>query len=87
MGFGHERSPTFLSVDDELNLVTVEVKAIQHRQITLARHTKRVGDTLFDQTLHQQVATNLREKSGIHACIVPTNTGIKAWFSKPGKKP
>ena len=58
MGLGHESRAALLAVDDELDLIPVEVKAVQHRQITLARHPKRVRDSLGHKALHQQVASN-----------------------------
>ncbi len=59
MGLGHESGTALLPVDHKLDLVAVEVKAVQHRQITFAGDTKGVGHALFDQTLDQQVARKL----------------------------
>ena len=55
----HISSAAFLAIDHKLDLVAVGVKSIQHSQITFSRHTKRVGDALFDQTLHQQMPCHL----------------------------
>ena len=65
MGFGHESRAALLAVDDELDLSPVQMKTIQHRQVTLARHTKRMRYTLGHKALHQQVASNF----GCHGVI------------------
>ena len=59
-GLGHECGTALLPVNHKLDLGLVAVKAVEYGQKTLARHTKGVGYTLFDETLHQQVAGDLR---------------------------
>jgi GNAT superfamily N-acetyltransferase len=56
MGLSHEGGATLLAVDDEVDLVGVAVKAVQHGQIALARYTKRVRDALCHQAFDQPVA-------------------------------
>jgi hypothetical protein len=56
MRFGHEGGTALLAVDHKLDLVAVQMEAIQHRQIAFAGYAKRVGCALLDKALHQQVA-------------------------------
>ena len=44
-----------MAVDDKLD-IWISVKAIQHRQKTLARDTKGVGYALGNEAFDQQVA-------------------------------
>jgi hypothetical protein len=70
MRLGHESGTTLLPIDDELDLRSVFVEAIQHCQKALSWHTKGMGDALFNQALNQQVATVLGRKFVIHTAIV-----------------
>ncbi len=62
----HEGRTTLLPVDDELDLIAVTVKSIQHRQIAFARYAKGMCDTLFNKALNQQVASDLGSLSSSH---------------------
>jgi hypothetical protein len=64
LGVGHEGRPTLLAVGDELNLVLVGMKTVQHRKVTFAGHTKRMGHALRDQAFNQQVAGHLSGMCG-----------------------
>ena len=55
---GHERRPALLPVDHKRDLVGMQVKTVQHGQVTFAWHTKSVGYALCEQAFDQQVATN-----------------------------
>ena len=59
LGFGHKGRPALLAVHHKTDLLTVGMKTIQHRQIAFAGYAKGVGDALFDQALHQQMARQL----------------------------
>ena len=55
---GHECRPTLLPVDHKRDLVRMQVKTVQYRQITFARHAEGMGYTLGKQAFDQQVAAN-----------------------------
>ena len=57
LGFGHEGRAPFLPVGDETDAFGVGVKAVEHGQITFARHSKSVGHALGDQAFNEQVAS------------------------------
>jgi hypothetical protein len=58
LGFGHEGGPTLLAAGYESDLVTVQVKAIEHRQVTLSGHPESMGDALGQKAFNKQVASN-----------------------------
>jgi hypothetical protein len=55
---GHIGRAALLPTGDKLNFFPVRVQAVQHSQVALARHAKRVGNALRYQALHQQMARN-----------------------------
>jgi hypothetical protein len=59
LGFGHEGRATFLPVGDEADAVGMRMKAVEHREVTFARHTEGVGHALGDQALHKKVTGDL----------------------------
>ena len=56
LGLGHEGSAALLPAGDEADAVGIFMKAVQHRQVTLTRHTEACGDALRDQRFDQGVA-------------------------------
>jgi hypothetical protein len=58
LGLGHERSTTFLPASHKLNAVSVQVKAIEHSQITFTGHAKSMGNALGQEAFNEQVASN-----------------------------
>ena len=68
VGLGHEGRPALLAAGDEAQTVLVLVQAVEHSQITLARHAKRMGNALGQEAFDKEVARN----SCGHAGIVPT---------------
>ena len=58
MRLGHVGRATLLPVDDELDLVAVQVKAVQHRQVTFTWYPEHVADALGNQAFDQQVAAD-----------------------------
>jgi hypothetical protein len=67
LSLGHEGRPTLLSASDKSELIAVQVKAIEHTQITLPRYSKRMGDALSQKAFNKQMASNFFS----HGCIVP----------------
>ena len=59
LGLGHESRTALLAIGDELNVLFVGVKPIEHGQKTFARHTKGMCHALMDQTFNQQMAGDL----------------------------
>ena len=59
LGLGHESRTTFLAIGDELDVLFVGIKTIQHSQKTFAGNTKGVGHALMNQTFNQQMAGDL----------------------------
>ena len=53
---GHERRAAFLAAGDEADALAVLVKAVEHRQVALARHAEDGVDALLDQRFDQRVA-------------------------------
>jgi hypothetical protein len=58
LGLGHESRPTLLSAGHKSELIAVQVKAIEHRQITLTGHPESMGDALGQEAFNKQVASN-----------------------------
>jgi hypothetical protein len=58
LGLGHEGCATLLSAGHKLDAVAVQVKTIQHRQITFSGHAKSMGDALGQKAFNEQVASN-----------------------------
>ena len=55
---GHESRPPLLPTGHKLNAVAVQVKAIQHRQITFTGNAKSMGNALGQEAFNEQVAGN-----------------------------
>ncbi len=53
---GHERGAAFLAACDEAHAIGVLMKAVEHREVALTRHTEDGVDPLLDQTFDQRVA-------------------------------
>jgi hypothetical protein len=53
MRLGHESSAPLLAVNDELDVITVKVKAIEYGQVTFPWHPKSVCHALCYQALDQ----------------------------------
>jgi hypothetical protein len=47
-----------LAAGHESELVTVQVKAIEHRQVTLSGYPESMGDALGQKAFNKQVASN-----------------------------
>ena len=56
LGLGHEGCTALLAAGDETNPLGVLKKAVQHGQVTFARHTEAGVYALFDQRLNQRMA-------------------------------
>ena len=53
---GHERGAAFLPACDEAHAIGVLMKAVEHREVALARHAEGSVDALLDQAFDQRVA-------------------------------
>ena len=58
LSLGHEGRATFLSAGHKLDGLAVQMKAIQHRQITFTGHAKSMGNALGQEAFNEQVASN-----------------------------
>ena len=58
LGLGHEGRPTLLAAGHESELIAVQVKAVQHRQITFSGHPESMGNALGQEAFNKQVASN-----------------------------
>jgi hypothetical protein len=56
--FGHEGGPALLAANDKLDLLSVQVKAVQRSQVTFTRNTERMGNALGQKAFNKQVASN-----------------------------
>jgi hypothetical protein len=47
-----------LAAGHKRELIAVQVKAVQHRQIALTGHAERMGNALGQEAFNEQVASN-----------------------------
>jgi hypothetical protein len=53
VGLGHEGGTALLAIDNELDVLAVVVKSVEHGQVAFAGDSKGVGYALFKQALHK----------------------------------
>ena len=58
LSLGHEGRPTLLAAGHKSELIAVQVKAIEHRQVTLTGHPESMGNALGQEAFNKQVASN-----------------------------